>query len=144
MTRGGFGSKVHLVTDARGLPLACVLTRGNRNECPEFCGLFERAVSAAGRVPVRLAADRGYSADFVRRYLAGRGVGAVIPMRRTEHVHDRPPHDAVAYRGRNVVERCVGRLKDMRRIGTRYDKLAGCYSAMLTLGMAVLYLRALT
>ena len=52
--------------------------------------------------------------------------------------------NATAYRGRNVVERCVGRLKEMRRIGTRYEKLASSYLAMLTLGMAVLYLRALT
>jgi transposase len=43
-----------------------------------------------------------------------------------------------------VIERCVGRLKEMRRIGTRYEKLASSYLAMLTLGMTVLYLRALT
>ena len=64
-------------------------------------------------------------------------------MRKTEHVTDRPTLNAPAYRGRNVVERCVGRLKEMRRIGTRYEKLASSYLAMLTLGMTVLYLRAL-
>ena len=145
MTRGGFGSKVHLMTDANGLPIGCVLTRGNRNECPVFDELLGVALAnTGGVVPARLAADRGYSADRIRRQLSALGVEPVIPMRKTEHVADRPPLNAAAYRGRNVVERCVGRLKEMRRIGTRYEKLAGSYLAMLTLGMTVLYLRALT
>jgi transposase len=145
MTRGGFGSKVHLITDARGLPLGCVLTQGNRNECPVFADLLADAFKNTGGVlPERLAADRGYSADALRQNLASMGIEAVIPMRNTEHVHDRPVLNRIAYKGRNVVERCVGRLKEMRRIGTRYEKLAGSYTAMLTLGMCVLYLRALT
>ena len=143
MTRGGWGSKVHLMTDATGLPVACVLTQGNRNECPVFGELLGRAAANCGRLPDRLAADRGYSADRLRSHLGGLGVGCVIPYRRTEHVHDRAAVDAGAYKGRNVVERCVGRLKRMRRIGTRYEKLAANYAAMLTLGMSVLYLRAL-
>ena len=145
MTRGGYGSKVHLMTDGTGLPIACVLTQGNRNECPVFDALLGDALAnTGGALPERLAADRGYSAGRIRAGLSAMGVEPVIPYRRTEHVADRPPLDAAAYRGRNVVERCVGRLKEMRRIGTRYEKLASSYLAMLTLGMAVLYLRALT
>jgi transposase len=145
MTRGGYGSKVHLMTDANGLPIGCVLTQGNRNECPVFDALLDATLANTGGVsPARLAADRGYSADRIRRKLSAMGVEPVIPMRRTEHAADRPPLDARAYRGRNVIERCVGRLKEMRRIGTRYEKLASSYLAMLTLAMAVLYLRALT
>ena len=145
MTRGGFGSKVHLMTDGTGLPIACVLTQGNRNECPVFDALLDAALAnTGGAAPVRLAADRGYSADRIRRKLAAMRIEPVIPMRKTEHVADRPPLNAAAYRGRNVVERCVGRLKEMRRIGTRYEKLASSYAGMLTLAMNVLYLRALT
>jgi transposase len=144
MTRGGWGSKVHLMTDGRGLPLACLLTQGNRNECPVFDALLETAVGNTGVVPAKLAADRGYSADRVRRRLDGLGIECVIPYRRTEHVSDREAIDAAAYKGRNLVERCVGRLKRMRRLGTRYEKRAANYAAMLTLGMAVLYLRTLT
>jgi transposase len=144
MTRGGYGSKVHLMTDGTGLPIGIVLTQGNRNECPVFDELLDQTLShVMGVVPERLAADRGYSADRLRAKLASLGVEAVIPMRKTEHVRDRPPLNEQAYKGRNVVERCVGRLKEMRRLGTRYDKLASSYLAMLTLGMAVLYLRAL-
>lgn len=145
MTRGGFGSKVHLMTDGNGLPIACVLTQGNRNECPVFDVLLDATLANTGGVsPVRLAADRGYSADRIREKLSRMGVEPVIPYRRSEHRSDRRSLNGRAYRGRNVIERCVGRLKEMRRIGTRYEKLASSYLAMLTLGMAVLYLRALT
>ena len=143
MTRGGWGSKVRLMTDATGLPVACVLTQGNCNECPVFDGLPDTAARTTGRLPVRLAADRGYSADRLRRRPNELGVGCVIPYRRTEHVADRASVSEAAYKGRNVVERRVGRLKRMRRLGTRYEKLAANYATMLTLGMSVLYLRAL-
>jgi len=145
MTRGGYGSKVHLMTDARGLPIGLVLTQGNRNECPVFEELLNQTLHRCGGiVPERLAADRGYSADHVRDRLRNLGIEAVIPYRKTEHLTDRRPVDQQAYKGRNVIERCVGKLKDMRRICTRYEKLARNYLAMLTLGMTVLYLRALS
>lgn len=119
--------QVHLVTEARGLPIGLVLTQGNSNECPEFIGLFEQAVADTGRLPRQLGADRGYSANFVRNYLGERGVEAVIPMRKTEHLTDRPALDAAAYKGRNVIERCVGKLKDLRRLSSRFDKLASSF-----------------
>jgi len=51
--------------------------------------------------------------------------------------------DKKGYRGRNVVERCVGRLKEFRRIATRYEKLALNFAGMVTLAMIVIYLKAL-
>jgi transposase len=145
MTRGGFGSKVHLMTDGRGLPIGIVLTQGNRNECPVFDELLDQTLRDNGGVaPQRLAADRGYSADRLRERLLSLGIEPVIPYRKTEHVADGPPLNKQAYKGRNVIERCVGKLKEMRRICTRYEKLSSSYLAMLTLGMAVLYLRALS
>jgi transposase len=142
MTRGGFGSKLHLLTCGNGLPLAFVLTRGNRNECPVFAPLFAAGLAASGgALPARLAADKGYSADAIRRYLAERAVAAVIPFRHNEHVADRPPFDAPAYRGRNVVERCVGKLKECRRLATRFEKLATNYEAIVMLAMIHLFLK---
>lgn len=147
MTRGGWGSKLHLMVEAGGLPLAMVLTRGNRNECPVFPELLIQSVkNMSGRTPVRLAADKGYSSDRIRKGLIEQSIQQVIPMRNNEHVEDKDvfgKFDAEAYRGRNVVERCVGKLKEMRRIATRYEKLAGNYAGMVTLAMVVLYLRML-
>ena len=142
LSHGGFGSKLHLATDAGGMPTGFVLTAGFRNECPTFGQLLEVVRRRTRRrLPPRLAADKGYSSDAIRHWLARRGVEAVIPMRHNEHVRDRPMFDKRAYRGRNVVERCVGRLKNFRRIATRYEKLAGNFAGMITLAMIVLYLR---
>jgi transposase len=69
-----------------------------------------------------LLADKGYDTDAFRRYLEQQRIASIIPgksIRKTPISFDK-----LAYRGRNVVERCFCRLKDFRRIATRYDKLA--------------------
>lgn len=125
-----------------------MLTAGNRNECPTFPALIAatRANVPRHRLPRVLAADKGYSSDKIRDELAKARVRAVIPMRANEHLTDgrrerEGPFDVAAYRGRNVVERCVGWLKGCRRIGTRYEKLAVNFQAMVTLAMISLYLK---
>jgi transposase len=130
-----------VVTDGRGNVLGVKLTRGNRNECP----MFEPLLSTAGwleRLPVKLAADKGYSSDKIRRSIGERGIEPVIPCRKNEHVNDPPAFDAAAYKRRNVIERAVGKLKEFRRIATRYEKLASAFLAMVTMALIVLYLRA--
>jgi transposase len=82
-----------------------------------------------------LLADKGYDTDAIRAFLKKRGIRAVIPGKSNRKKKIR--HDKKAYIGRNVVERCFCRLKDWRRIATRYDKLAQnffsalCFVAML-------------
>ena len=135
------------MTDGRGNVLQAVVTRGNRNEIPVLGPLLAGAVAnAGGRRPERLACDKGYSADRVRERLPALGIGAVIPMRHNEHVGEKDRFgrfDKEAYRGRNVVERAVAKLKEFRRVATRYEKLASSYCAMLSLANIVLYLRLL-
>jgi len=80
--------------------------------------------------PCRLLADRAYDAKSLREELAQRRIKAVIPPNPTrKHPHR---YDAKAYKGRNVIERMFCRLKDFRRIATRYDKRADIFlSAVL-------------
>jgi transposase len=75
--------------------------------------------------------DRGYTGQPSRDYLRHRRIGAVIPEFKTEKV--RRLMDWTVYRERNVIERLVGRLKEYRRIATRYDKLAESYLAFVQL-----------
>ena len=101
--------------------------------------------SARGRprlLPDQVVGDRGYSYPSVRRTLARQGIRAVIPRRRHQRPDDRRhrPFDGAAYRERNRVERLINRLKQRRRIATRYEKRAGHYLAMLTLAALVLWL----
>jgi len=79
----------------------------------------------------RLLADKAYDTNKLRRQLADQGVEAVIPSiaRRKPLI----PYDPVAYRQRNLIERMFGRLKDFRRIATRYDKLARNFLASIAL-----------
>ena len=73
----------------------------------------------------RLLADKAYDANPLRALLAERGAEAVIPS--TASRKTPIPYDALAYKQRNLVERMWCRLKDFRRIATRYDKLARNY-----------------
>jgi transposase len=70
----------------------------------------------------RLIADRGCDSNDIRALIAARGAEALIPPSsiRVRQI----PYDRIAYRARNLVERLWCRLKDWRRIATRYDKLA--------------------
>jgi transposase len=79
----------------------------------------------------RLIADKAYDADRLREWLASRGVEAVIPARATRaSVY---PINKPAYRRRNIIERMFGRLKNWKRIATRYDRLAVNYLAAIVL-----------
>lgn len=79
----------------------------------------------------RLIADKAYDADSLRGWLTARRVKAVIPSTATRTVPY--PLDRVAYRRRNVIERLFCRLKNWRRVATRYDRLARNYLAALAL-----------
>jgi transposase len=84
-----------------------------------------------------LLADKAYDTNAFRAYLKQQKIRVVIPGKSNRKKRIR--HDKKAYKKRNVIERCFGRIKDFRRIATRYDKLAGNYFAGLCLVAAVAY-----
>jgi transposase len=149
-SRGGFGTKIHLVTDGTGLPLAVEVTAGQRHESTQAERVLDRVriPNRRGRPrcrPVRLAGDKGYSYPRIRRWLRRHGVKAVIPRRKDQRPGDRRvKFDRDAYKRRAVVEQCVGWLKESRAVGTRFDKLAVNYLATVKLAMIQRYLRLLT
>lgn len=132
-SRGGFGTKLHLVTDGQGVPLQVLASAGQRHE-----SVFAEPVLSATRVrcanghcrsrPQRVAGDKGYSDPRIRDYLRRRRIEAVIPTRSDQRAD--PRFDRQMYRRRNVVERCVGWLKENRRLGTRHEKIAISFTAM--------------
>jgi transposase len=95
--------------------------------------------------PRRLAGDKGYSMPRVRDWLIQRGIEPVIPHKDNEKARWDPKvkFDKPIYRRRCVVEQCVGWLKESRRIGTRFEKLAVHFHGMLQLAMIRRYLRML-
>ena len=147
-SRGGYSTKLHLVTDGGGLPLGAALSAGQAHE-----SRYVEAVLDAVRIrrgprgrprsrPRRLAGDKGYSFPRVRALLRRRHIGPVIAeredqrARRAHRAGRKPPFDRAAYRQRHVIENCVGRLKEARGIATRYEKLALHYLALVKLAIA--------
>jgi transposase len=91
----------------------------------------------ADRIEILLA-DKGYDADAIRQELARADVEAVIP---TKSSHRKPiPHDREKYRWRNLVERLFSKLKNWRRVATRYDKTAESYLGFVALASVTLWL----
>lgn len=149
-SRGGWGTKVHLVTDGAGLPLVAAITQGQAGEAPQATALLDRVrvCRPNGTVrqrPERVAGDKAYSSRQIRVWLRQRHVQAVIPER-SDQVARRSGRllkfDAVQYRRRNAVERCVGHLKECRAVATRFDELAVQFLATIKLAMVRLHLQA--
>lgn len=149
-SRGGFSTKIHMRAEGGGKPMAVVLSGGERHESLYVSALLEQGCirrSGAGRPryrPELLVGDKGYSYPSVRSLLRRRRIRAVIPRRKDQRPLDgRHGFDRVAYRERNKVERLIGRLKQYRRLATRYEKRASSYRAMWLIGCILLWLSAI-
>jgi len=131
-SRGGRTTKIHALTDADGRPRVLLLSPGNAHDVVMAPTLVDAAGSAT-----RLIADKAYDTNALRAVLAGKGIVAVIPsIRRRKPLI---PYDVIAYRDRNLIERMFGRLKDFRRIATRYDKLARNFLAATLLAAIAIW-----
>ena len=129
-SRGGQTTKIHALTDKIGRPVALLITPGNTHDL-----VGARELIAMVPSPKRLLADRAYDANSLRDELNRRGIKAVIPPNPTrKHPHR---YDKRAYKGRNVIERMFCRLKDARRIATRYDKRADTFFSAVCLVAAL-------
>jgi len=133
-SRGGLTTKIHALTDARGLPVELVLTPGQAGDCPVAARLLGHL-----RPDTIVLADKAYDADWLRRQIEAAGAAPNIsPMR---HRRRKPCFSPVLYRARNRIERFFNRIKHFRRLATRYEKHAANFLAMLKLAAAQLWLR---
>jgi transposase len=141
-SRGGWGTKLHLVCDAKGNPLGLLLTGGQRQEVTQSEALLASVPAGLGP-PAALAGDKGYSASRVRAYLADGNVEDVVAHRKDDlaRLPAPPAFDKGKYRRRNVIERLNGWLKERRRISTRYEKLAANFLAMVQLACILWYIK---
>ena len=110
-----------MATNGLGLPIAIELTGGEVSDYKGFDLIFDGERS----LPKVLIADRGYDADRIRGSVEAEGGAAVIPGRQNRT----PPIslDRFAYSLRNRIERTFGRMKNARRMATRYDQTAASY-----------------
>jgi transposase len=125
------------------------VTAGQVHESTQFESVVATFIASRKhrrrRKPRKVACDKGYSVQRIRDWLKARGIQAVIPHKDNEHARHDPAvmFDKETYRQRAVVEQCVGWLKECRRIGTRFEKLAVNFHAILQLAMIRRYLKLL-
>jgi transposase len=137
-SRGGFGTKFHLMTAGNGVPLAVTVSPGQRHDSKFFEQTVDAVPLSQARWPDALSGDKAYNVERIRRWLDEQGIADVIPSR-----VERAEFDRETYRRRNVVERCVGWLKECRRVATRFEKLALHFLEMLKVAFIQRYLRLL-
>lgn len=116
-----------------GCPVRFMLTAGQKGDAPQAAALIE------GLPADVVMADTAYDADALRQAIADKGALAVIPnnpSRTFKH-----PLDKQLYAQRHLVECCFSKLKQFRRVATRFEKTARNYRAVVTLAAIVLWLR---
>ena len=127
-------SKLHAVTDGLGRSLRFVLTEGQVSDYKGARQLLDRLPKAK-----ELLGDRGYDADWFRNALKEMGISPCIPPRKKR----KQPieYDKTLYKHRHKIENMFGRIKDWRRIATRYDRCAHTFlSAILIAATCIWYL----
>ena len=125
-------SKLNTVADAAGRPLRMFLTTGQRSD---YIGV--RALLNGLPPAEHMLADRGYDADWYREALEDKGITPCIPFRKNRK--DPIPYDVSRYRNRHKIENSFARLKDWRRVATRYDRCPKVFLSACALAAVVMF-----
>jgi putative transposase len=126
-------TKIHAATDALGNPVRLLLGPGQRNDITQAHDLID------GFEPEAVIADKGYDADHLRQAVLANDAKPVIPSK----LNRRAPiaYDKALYKERNLVERFFNKLKQFRRVATRYDKLLANYRGFVILAAITILLK---
>ncbi|MFG1182945.1 IS5 family transposase [Xanthobacter sp. DSM 14520] len=131
-TKGGLNSKLHTVCDGEGRPIVMLLSEGQMSDHKGA-----RLVLDALPPAKSLIADRGYDSAWFRGALAAKGIAPCIPSSRSRK---RPfAYDKTLYRQRHKVENLFAKLKDWRRIATRYDRCAHTFFSAICIAATVIF-----
>jgi transposase len=131
-SRGGRNTKIHALADARGRLLSVLLTGGQAHDCPPAQRLIRRTKPAA-----ELLGDAAYDSTELRLWLDDRGTKPVVPNRANRI--QRFSFNKKSYKQRHRIENAFCRLKDFRRIFTRYDRLARNFLASICIAAAIVW-----
>ena len=132
-SRGGLSTKIHAASDALGNPVRLIGSPGQRNDITFAHDLIDAFVAEG------VIADKGYDADHLCDKIAETGAQIVIPPKRNRKVQR--AYDIDLYKERNLIERFFNKLKQFRRIATRYDKLLVNFMGFVKLAAIAIWLR---
>jgi putative transposase len=122
-SRGGFSTKIHVLVNGLGMPVELKVTPGQVADITQAESLLARHDFAAA------IGDKGYDSKKLVEYIESRGANAVIPPR--SNLKEQRAFDEHLYKERNLVERFNNRIKQFRRIATRYEKTARNFLAFV-------------
>ena len=125
-------SKLHAVCDEAGRPLVMLLTQGQMSDHKGARLMLDALPPAKA-----LLGDRGYDSNWFRAALTQKGIAPCIPSSKSRKIAI--PHDKTLYRKRHKIENMFGRLKDWRRIATRYDRCAQAFFSAICIAAAVAF-----
>ena len=125
-------SKLHAVCDAHGKPVRLLLTAGQVSDYKGAGILLESLPDAR-----EMLGDRGYDADWFRNGLKQRGITPCIPPKKNRKAFI--PYDAILYKQRHKVENMFAKIKDWRRIATRYDRCAHTFFSAICIAATVIF-----
>jgi transposase len=131
-TKGGRNTKLHAICDEKGRPCVLLLTPGNVHDCRAAQQCIEAVPPSA-----HLVADKGYDSKALREWLLARGTQAVIPPRRNRKIQY--DYDKAIYKQRNIIERMFCRIKDWRRVATRYDRNLKTFISTIAIAATVIW-----
>lgn len=135
-SRGGLTTKIHALVEGLGNLGGWMLTGGQAHDCTQACPLLEGADTTSTR---SVTADKAYDTNEILTHIKNKiGAEAVIPSKANRR--EQRPLDLEHYKSRNLIERFFCRLKQFRRIATRYDKLASRFSAFIALVATFIWL----
>ncbi|NKM66463.1 IS5 family transposase, partial [Rhizobium leguminosarum bv. viciae] len=124
-SRGGLSTKIHMVVRGLGCPVRFTLTAGQKGDAPQADALIEG-------LPAKVVmGDTAYDSDRLRAEIAGKGAVAVIPNNPSRA--KKYPLDKDLYAQRHLIECCFSKLKQFRRVATRFEKTARNYQAVVTI-----------
>ncbi|MBY5589848.1 IS5 family transposase [Rhizobium leguminosarum] len=132
-SRGGLSTKIHAATESLGLPVRLIASPGQRNDIAFAHDLVE-GIQAAATI-----ADKGYDADHLCDKITETGADVVIPPKRNRKLQRH--YDADLYKERNRIERFFNKLKQFRRVATRYDKLLANFMGFVKLAAIAIWLK---
>lgn len=138
------GTNMSLATDRNGLPLANVLTQGNRNDQASAAATVDKIRIGAKRRVLELNADKGYDGTAFRKHLKKRGIRANIPERKYKHRRKRgrkPRYDKQTAKFRAFVERTNAWLKYFRKLRYRWERKKSMFQAVVDLACLLICLR---
>lgn len=136
-SRGGFSTKIHAGCINENTLVSIAITGGERNDAPGFEKVFDNLPKEHNFENAVM--DKAYDSDKIREKLGGKNINAVIPPKKNRK--EQISYDKERYKLRNKVERFFSKLKQFRRVATRYEKLGETFLAFVQIAASCIMAR---